>query len=222
MFRDSMRFFTNEEQYKKWMPKIQNFDISGCYAQTEIGHGSNISGLETTAIFDKDTDTFVINTPTETATKWWPGELGRYANYAVLFANLIIDGNSYGIMPFIVQLRDLNTHKHVAGVKTGDMGPKFGYFSKDNGWATFKNVRVPRDQLLQKFVQVDRDGTFSVSGDIRALYASMLITRTQMVKAASLTTNMGLTIALRYSTVRRQFKNISGQKEEVQLIDYQT
>lgn len=52
-------------------------DIMGCYAQTEIGHGSDVSGLETTAIYDKRTDEFVINTPSITATKWWPGEMGR-------------------------------------------------------------------------------------------------------------------------------------------------
>ena len=108
------------------------------------------------------------------------------------------------------------------GVKSGDMGPKFGYFSKDNGWLTFDKVRIPRDQLLQKFTSVDREGNFSVEGDIRVLYASMLITRTQMVRAASLMASIGLTIGLRYSAVRRQFRNISGQKEEVQLIDYQT
>jgi acyl-CoA oxidase len=42
--------------------------------------------------------------------------------------------NDYGIAPFIVQIRDRNTHKHMNGIKTGDMGPKFGYSSKDNGW----------------------------------------------------------------------------------------
>jgi acyl-CoA oxidase len=35
------------------MPKVLNLDILGCYAQTEIGHGSNVAGLETTATFDK-------------------------------------------------------------------------------------------------------------------------------------------------------------------------
>jgi len=60
--------------------------ILGTYAQTELGHGSDISSLETTATFDKETDEFVIHTPTPTATKWWAGDCGRMANHAVVFA----------------------------------------------------------------------------------------------------------------------------------------
>jgi acyl-CoA oxidase len=75
--------------------------------------------------------------------------------------------NDYGVAPFLVWLRDLDTHKFMPGVKTGDMGPKLGYTSKDNGWATFDKVRIPRDQLLMRFVSVDRDGDFSVVSDPR-------------------------------------------------------
>jgi acyl-CoA oxidase len=42
--------------------------------------------LETTATFDEKTDEFIIHTPTPTATKWWPGDMGRMANHAVVFA----------------------------------------------------------------------------------------------------------------------------------------
>jgi len=74
----------------------------GCYAQTELGHGTNVAGLETTATFDKQTDEFVIHTPSISATKWWPGEMGGFTNYALVYANLIIEGKSYGVCPFLV------------------------------------------------------------------------------------------------------------------------
>lgn len=162
------------------------YDIHGCYAQTEIGHGSDVSGLLTTATYDKKSDEFVIHTPVPEATKWWPGELGRYATHAVVFAQLLIpdddgDVNKYGVAPFIVQLRSLKDHKHLSGVKTGDMGPKLGYKGKDNGWATFEQVRIPRDQMLQKFVQVDREGTFSIEGDLREMYAVMMFIRSGLI-----------------------------------------
>lgn len=44
--------------------------VIGCYAQTELGHGSNIRALETTATFIRETDEFDIHTPSITATKW--------------------------------------------------------------------------------------------------------------------------------------------------------
>ena len=79
------------------MPKIANVDILGCYAQSELGHGSNVAGLETTATLDMNTDEFVIHTPTISATKYWPGDMGMFSSHAVVFARLIIEENDYGI-----------------------------------------------------------------------------------------------------------------------------
>ena len=190
-------------------------DLIGCYAQTEIGHGSNVAGLETTATFDKETDEFVINMEKMTATKWWPGEMGRYANFAAVFARLKTydqNGklNDYGVAPFLAQIRDRDTHKHLPGVKSGDIGPKLGYHGKDNGWLTLKNVRIPRNQMLQRYINVDREGNVTIQGDLRVLYTSMMNIRTVLVSDAKSYIGAGLTIALRYSAVRRQFKNISG------------
>lgn len=106
--------------------------------------------LETTATLDKTTDEFVIHSPTLTSTKFWPGDLGRYSTHAAVFARLKIDGKDYGVHSFIVQLRDLDNYKHLKGVRTGDMGPKFGYHTKDNGWAIFDSVRIPRTNMLMK------------------------------------------------------------------------
>lgn len=60
----------------------------GCYCQTEIAHGSDVQGLQTTATYDKATDEFVIHTPNPRATKWWPGDLGRTANHALVVAQI--------------------------------------------------------------------------------------------------------------------------------------
>jgi acyl-CoA oxidase len=63
----------NEEQVKQYLKKSVNFEIVGCYAQTELGHGSDVRSLETTATFDEKTQEFVINTPSISAAKFWPG-----------------------------------------------------------------------------------------------------------------------------------------------------
>ena len=83
--------------------------------------------LETTATLDKATDEFVVHSPTTTSAKYWPGDLGRMSSHAIVFARLIIDGKDYGVQPFIVELRDVDTWKLRPGVSTGDLGPKFGY-----------------------------------------------------------------------------------------------
>jgi acyl-CoA oxidase len=82
---------SNDEQKARWMPDVKQVNILGCYAQTELGHGSNVAGLETTATLDKTTDEFVIHSPTLTSTKFWPGDLGRFATHAVVYARLKID-----------------------------------------------------------------------------------------------------------------------------------
>ena len=74
----------------------------GCYAQTELGHGSNVAGLETTATLDKSIDKWIIHSPTITSTKFWPGGLGLWANHAVVFAQCIVEENNYGIFAFLV------------------------------------------------------------------------------------------------------------------------
>ena len=97
-------------------------NIIGCYAQTEVGHGSNVSGLETMATLDTKTDEFVIHTPTVKATKFWPGTLGRHATHAIIFAQLIVDENNFGVQPFMVPIRSLENHQAFPGVSVGDIG----------------------------------------------------------------------------------------------------
>ena len=45
----------DDEQAKKWMPLIKSMKMTGAYAQTELGHGSYVPGIETTATFDRAT-----------------------------------------------------------------------------------------------------------------------------------------------------------------------
>lgn len=65
----------NEDQKGEWLPLALTLQIIGCFGMTELGHGSNLRGLETTAHYDPQTEEFIINTPTDTATKWSVGPL---------------------------------------------------------------------------------------------------------------------------------------------------
>ncbi|KAI5344223.1 hypothetical protein L3X38_012100 [Prunus dulcis] len=121
---------------------------------TELGHGSDVQGLETTATFDPKTDEFVLNSPTLTSSKWWPGGLGKAATHTVAFARLITDGKDHGVNGFIVQLRNLDDHLPLPGITVGDIGMKFGngaYNSMDNGVLRFDNVIDYKTQQSRLF-----------------------------------------------------------------------
>ena len=96
----------------------------------ELGHGTFLRGLETTAVYDKITQEFILNSPTTTSIKWWPGGLALTCTHCILMAKLIIDGKDYGVHSFIMQVRDLRTHERLPGITTGDIGPK--YFLSSN------------------------------------------------------------------------------------------
>ena len=83
------------------------------------------------------------------------------------------------------------------------MGPKLGYASKDNGWLTFEHVKIPRDNLLQRFIKLDEEGNVSFGGDPRAIYTTMVKTRLTIIAACRISMIGGLTVGLRYSAVRR-------------------
>jgi acyl-CoA oxidase len=117
MFIHTLETMASEEQQEKFLPLARSFQIIGTYAQTELGHGSNIQRLETEAVFDRTTDTFVLNTPTLTATKFWPGALGHSTNYVLLMAQLYTPDRSHscGLQMFFIQIRDLKTHEPLPG-----------------------------------------------------------------------------------------------------------
>ncbi|KAF9602722.1 hypothetical protein IFM89_030610 [Coptis chinensis] len=214
-----------EEQQKKWLPLAYKLQIIGCYAQTELGHGSNVQGLETTAKFDPKTDEFIINSPTLTSSKWWPGGLGRVSTHAVVHARLITDGQDHGVHGFIVQLRSLDDHSPLPGITVGDIGMKFGngaYNTMDNGVLRLDHVRIPRNQMLMRVSEVTREGKFMQSDVPRQLvYGTMVNARQKIVSAASCALSRAVCVAMRYSAVRRQFGSQDGGLE-TQVIDYKT
>lgn len=117
MFLHTLETMASDEQQQRILPLARTFQVIGTYAQTELGHGSNIQRLETEAVYDRATDTFVLNSPTVTATKFWPGALGHSTNYVLLMAQLYAPDRNHpcGLQMFFVQIRDLNTHEPMPG-----------------------------------------------------------------------------------------------------------
>eukprot|EP01119_Soliformovum_irregulare_P011146 TRINITY_DN2776_c0_g1_i1.p1 TRINITY_DN2776_c0_g1~~TRINITY_DN2776_c0_g1_i1.p1 ORF type:complete len:666 (-),score=227.53 TRINITY_DN2776_c0_g1_i1:202-2058(-) len=220
MFAPSIRGQGDAEQVKTWLPKALNYEIIGTYAQTELGHGTFLRGLETTATFDQSKDAFILDSPTLTSTKWWPGGLGKSSNFVVLMARLILNGEDKGPHAFLLQIRDLETHEPLPGITVGDIGPKMAYETVDNGFLRLNKVEIPRRQMLMKYAQVSKDGVYTNPPHSKVTYGTMVYVRVGIVLAASRSVGKAITIAIRYSAVRRQGLLMHPDVEEF-VIDYQ-
>ncbi|XP_077019999.1 peroxisomal acyl-coenzyme A oxidase 1 isoform X2 [Tamandua tetradactyla] len=208
-------------QQEKWLLPSKGLQIIGTYAQTEMGHGTHLRGLETTATYDPNTQEFILNSPTVTSIKWWPGGLGKTSNHAIVLAQLITKGKSYGLHAFIVPIREMGTHKPLPGITVGDIGPKFGYDEMDNGYLKMDNYRIPRENMLMKHAQVKPDGTYMKPLSNKLTYGTMVFVRSFLVGEAARALSKACTIAIRYSAVRHQSEIKSGEPEP-QILDFQT
>lgn len=86
----------------------------------------------------------------------------------------------------------------------GDLGAKAGRNGLDNGWIQFSSVRIPRDQMLSRWCQVSRNGTFTPPPNPALVYASTITERVGSIIGTTDSVNQALTIAIRYSAIRRQ------------------
>jgi len=204
----------------KYINDCRNLRVIGCFCMTEMGHGSAIRHFETTATYDQPTDSFIINTPTLTATKWWIGGAGHIATHTICFARLIINGTDYGVHSFVVPLRN-REGETLPGITIGDCGKKMGRDGIDNGWVQFRNVRVPRTNMLMKWARVDSKGVYHQPPKAQLAYGALLGGRVALISNCAENLQRGLIIAIRYSVIRRQFA-LGKADTELQIMDYQT
>ncbi|SDA02894.1 BZ3500_MvSof-1268-A1-R1_Chr11-1g03206 [Microbotryum saponariae] len=234
MFLKTLAEQSNEEQLKLFYEPAKNFEIIGCYAQTELGHGSNVQGLETIAVYQPESKTFKLQSPSLTAMKWWIGGLGRTADHAVVMAQLHTpDGRDgklvkRGPYPFVVPLRDVKTRELLPGRTIMDIGPKAGYAMTDNGAMLLDNVEIPHINFLARWAKVDIEtGKFEKPVNARLSYGTMTYIRANIVQQARMVLARSATVAIRYCAVRRQFADrdapvLDGNKPaETQVLNYQ-
>jgi len=220
LFLQTVRSLASPEQFQHWVSKgagsLSNF--FGCFAMTELTHGSNVAGLQTTATYDPSDETFTIHTPNLGATKWWIGGAAHSATHCVAYARLISKGKDYGVKNFVVQLRNGNGEL-LPGISIGDIGKKMGRDGIDNGWIQFTNVKIPRFNMLNKYAKVDAEGNVTEPSFQQLGYSALVMGRVSMVVDSYNVGKKFITIALRYSTLRRQFGKDSEGLEK-KLIDY--
>lgn len=216
---------SGSQRHSKYMEDFEDGKISGCYCLTEIGHGSNAKGMQTTATYDKQKKKFILNSPTFEAAKCWAGNLGQAATHGVVYAQLILDGKEYGLHIFVVPIRDPKTLQPYPGITVADLGEKIGLAGIDNGVLMFKNYEIPRENLLNKIGDVTEDGRYVTAiKDKNKRHGAALGTlsggRVAITGIAEFYGSKALTIAVRYAAVRRQFGPEDG--EEIPILEYPT
>ncbi|GIL55049.1 hypothetical protein Vafri_10685 [Volvox africanus] len=195
--------------HAKYLPGVDDLTLPGCFGMTELGHGSNVMGIETTAVYDKEARQFIIHTPNDEASKYWIGGSGQHGKICAVFAQLTVSGQWQGPHVFVVRIRD-DQGRLMPGVRIADQGPKMGLNGVDNGRIWFDHVRVPREDMLDAFATVSPDGSYSssipsVSQRFGTVVGGLTTGRVLIASGGVDGAKLALTIAIRYSCNRTQF-----------------
>ncbi|MFE6968700.1 acyl-CoA dehydrogenase [Isoptericola sp. NPDC057653] len=226
LFGSAILHLGTPEQQDRLLPGAMDLTVPGAFAMTEIGHGSDVASVATTATYDPETEEFEIHTPFRAAWKEFLGNAAVHATAATVFAQLITNGVNHGVHCFYVPVRDPETMEFLPGISGHDDGLKGGLRGVDNGRLAFDHVRIPRSDLLARYGAVAADGTYSSSIDspgrrFFTMLGSLVQGRVSLDGAASTASKLGLAIAVKYGAERRQFTSASPIEETV-LLDYAT
>ena len=223
LFGGALELLGTSRHHEEYLRDVMSFDLPGCFAMTETGHGSDVQQLRTTCTYDPATETFDLHTPHQAARKDYIGNAAKDGRMAVVFAQLITRGTNHGVHAWLVPIRN-DDGTPCAGVTIGDDGPKAGLPGVDNGRLSFDHVSVPRAMLLDRYGQVAADGTYtsSIANETRRFFTmlgTLVRGRVSVGGAASSATKLALDIAVRYGDVRRQFA-APGEDREIVVNDY--
>src|SRR4051812_16049356 len=224
LFGGAILHLGTEGHHERYLRDVASLDLPGCFAMTETGHGSNVQALGTTASYDAATEEFVVHTPGDDARKDYIGNAARDGRLAVVFAQLIAGGESRGLHAVLVPLRDEHGET-LPGIRIEDCGPKLGLDGVDNGRIWFDHVRVPRENLLDRYAQVAPDGTYTseIENPTKRFFTmlgTLIQGRISVCGASISASKVALTIAVRRALERRQF-GPPGAGEAL-LLDYRT
>ncbi|MDN4641523.1 acyl-CoA dehydrogenase [Agreia sp. PsM10] len=224
LFGAAVLHLGTQYHHETFLPAIMSLEVPGAFAMTETGHGSDVAAIATTATFDVGSQEFVIDTPFRGAWKDYLGNAAIHGTAAVLFAQLVTEGINHGVHAFYVPLRDADG-QFLPGVGGEDDGLKGGLNGIDNGRLHFTDVRIPRENLLNRYGDVDVDGTYSspIQSPGRRFFTmlgTLVQGRVSLDGASVAAAKVALAIAVRYGNERRQFTAGSDTDEEV-ILDYQ-
>ena len=224
LFGGSILQLGTRPHHERYLEPMASLELPGCFAMTERNHGSNVREVETVARYLPDSGEFQIQTPYPGARKDWLGNAALHGRMATVFAQLEVDGEEHGVHALLVPIRD-EQGRPLDGIQIEDCGDKVGLQGVDNGRLTFHDVRIPRENLLNRFADVTADGRYRspIASDGKRFFTMLgtLVAGRISIAAASVSAaRTALTIAVRFSERRRQF-GPSGAPQ-VPILDYLT
>lgn len=125
--------FANEEQKRKYLPKLASGEWIGAWGLTETGSGSDAGGMNTTAV--QDGDYWIINGSKTFITHAISGEV------AVVMVRTGEKGDKHGMSTFIIE-------KGTPGFTAGKKMDKLGMRASETAFLFFDNCRVHKDQMI--------------------------------------------------------------------------
>jgi acyl-CoA dehydrogenase family protein 9 len=177
--------YGNEEQKKKWLPKLAAGEMIAAFALTEPEAGSDAASIKTTAVYDEKTNEFVVN-----GTKHWISN-GGFAEFFTVFAKdvkLDAKDEHRRVTAFVVT-RDLG------GVTPGKEEKKLGLKGSSTVPIELENVRVPAFNVLG-----ERGHGFRIAVEI------LNTGRTSLAAGCIGGSKVMLREAARHATQRKQFQ----------------
>ena len=222
LFGGSVHQLGTARHHAEYLERIGSLELPGCYAMTETLHGSNVRDLETTATYDHGARELVVHSPTSGAAKDYIGNAALHGELATVFCRLLVEGEDHGVHAVLVPIRGRNGTV-CDGVRITDRNLKAGLNGVDNGRIVFDHVRVPVDNLLDRFGSIDRAGHYyspipSAGRRFFGMLRTLVAGRISIAAASVSATKLGLVIAVRYAARRRQF-GAQGEPE-TRILDY--
>jgi alkylation response protein AidB-like acyl-CoA dehydrogenase len=180
----------NDEQKKKYLPRLASGEWLAAWALTEPGSGSDASAAKTTAV--KKGDTYVLNGNKTFITN------GRYADAAVIIAVTDKSKGTHGLSAFVVE-------KGTPGFRPGKKENKLGLRASDTSELIFEDCVIPAENLL--------------GAEGEGFVDAMRVLDGGRISIAALALGIGrgaLDAALKYVKERRQFGKAIAEFQGIQ------
>lgn len=224
LFGGSVASLGTKKHQDKYLKDIGTMELPGCFAMTEMHHGSNVKALQTTAIYQPEDKTFIINTPTQYDRKTYIGNAAMHATMATVFAQLIVNNEKHGIHAFLIPIRNKQGDS-LPGITIGDNGHKMGLNGVDNGTLHFNTIKIPKENLLDKFGAIDKTGQYtspisSSSKRFFTMLGTLVGGRLCVPIAGQTAAKKALNMAVYFALDRKQFGPPG--KPEQSIMDYPT